>query len=61
MIRTRYGSEVKIIKGDVEAGTVDVRTETGIRRGVWISELRSNGGINEIMNEIKKANEEGEV
>lgn len=50
MIRTRFGSEVEIIKGDINTGFVDVKRKSdGKVFKTYISELR---GLAEIGDEL---------
>lgn len=55
MIYTRFGSEVKILWGNMNTGEVDVQRVNGnevLRTN--IGELKADEGIEEIENEINK-------
>jgi len=53
MIHTRFGNPVKILGNLSEEGFLEVEI-CGQKRTVHISELRAEGGINEIMKVIKE-------
>jgi len=54
MIKTRFGSPVKIIAGELETGHVDVRDSNGNRFKTYLWELRADGGLKGIAETIKK-------
>jgi hypothetical protein len=48
MVYTRFGLEVKIVKGDMTTGEATIEYKDGARREVWMGDLKADGGINEI-------------
>ncbi len=57
MITTRFGSEVKILCGNIENGTVDIETiEDGKHYKTYIAELKADNGICEIAEAIESVN-----
>lgn len=58
MINTRFGSEVTVVGGDIDKGEIDViRKVDGKLLQGWINEYKADGGIQEIVDAINKANE----
>jgi len=58
MIVTRFGSEVKVIGGNIEKGEIDViRTEDGSRIDGYIVDFKADNGIAEIIDAINATNE----
>ena len=56
MIFTRFGSEVKVVDGDMGTGFVDVkRLSDGQVLQTYIGELKADGGISEISDAIAAA------
>ena len=61
MITTRFGSIVTVKSGNIAIDEVDVIREDGRILHTYISELKADGGIEEIEEAIKKANEDNET
>lgn len=55
MIRTRYGSEVKIVWGDLDRGTVKIQYRDGFQFQTPLYNLRADGGLPEIATAIDEA------
>lgn len=59
-IYTRFGGEVEIVKGDYdyqEKGEIDIkRLDDGKIMKTYIHELKADGGINTIIEEIERVN-----
>jgi hypothetical protein len=53
MIRTRFGSTVTIVGGDLDSGALDIRYEDGSERDVHVSDLKADGGYLEITAALK--------
>jgi len=56
MITTRFGSEVTVKSGNIAKDEVDVIRADGSILQTYITELKADGGIKEIEDAIKKAN-----
>ena len=56
-IYTQFGSEVKIISGNVHSGDVNIKFDDGEILQSQIINLKSDGGIQEVLDEIEAANE----
>ena len=56
MIYTMFGSEVQILYGDIKTGEIQVlRKSDAVIFNLCISELKSDGGLDEIERAIKQA------
>jgi len=55
MIYTRFGSEIKIVRGNIDTGEVDIQYPNGKVRETYIHELRATEGIKEIHEAIERA------
>lgn len=57
MIYSRFGPKVRIIRGDIEKGEVDIeRVSDGKVTETYINELKATDGIDEIIKAIEAAN-----
>lgn len=58
MIQTRFGSEVTVLGGDFNKGTVEVkRVSDGEVMKTYVYELKADGGAGEIVRAILAANQ----
>jgi len=57
MIRTRFGTEVDVVGGDMGKAEVDVRMLDGTILKVFVYDLKAEGGLSEIIEAISKANQ----
>lgn len=55
MIYTRYGSEVVIVWGDLDRGTVKIQYKDGFQFQTPLYNLRADGGLPEIAAAIDEA------
>ena len=55
MIRTRYGTEITIIWGDMDRGTCKILYRDGFQFQLPIYQLRADGGLPEIAAAIDEA------
>ena len=62
MIYTRFGSPVKVLRGNLQNGHVDVlctfEDGTEGEYQTWANELKADGGLAEIVQAIEQANKE---
>ena len=54
MIHTRFGSEVRVLWGDMEKGTVKIEYRDGFQFQTNINQLRADGGLLEIAEAINR-------
>jgi len=57
MIYTKFGTQVDVVGGDVRKAEVEVRMGDGEILKTFVGELKADGGLREIIDEIWRANE----
>ena len=58
MIYTRWGNKVRVIGGNEERGIVHIKYMDQTTRCVDFIDLKADGGVEEVIREIRKSNEE---